>query len=400
MTAKKQNKFRSQYLWLPIFNGIIIAVTASFIVPFSLILVTIIITLSISTGLILELKRYAQITTEVDEAESKIAEQQNKDQNSHIEHLSGVVARVIEVSNRQIENSRQQTEDAITEMAMRFGSIVERLNTALESAQLANVTVPHDGDTVLENVFTNSSNQLTDMNKNMGDALADRKTSFEQLQGLSDEIENLKIMAEGVEKIASQTNLLALNAAIEAARAGEVGRGFAVVADEVRSLSIQSGQTGKQITEIVNRVTSSVDQTLTCATESMEKDLVLEKDGADTIKSVLESLQWVTQGMADSSEILKGESLGIITEVNDILVSLQFQDRTSQILEHVHQALNELAEKVQENTQRIEDGEQTALNVDSILKLLEDSYTTDEERQLHHGVAVATANDDDALEFF
>ena len=206
-------------------------------------------------------------------------------------------------------------------------------------------------------------------------------------------------MAEGVEKIASQTNLLALNAAIEAARAGEVGRGFAVVADEVRSLSIQSGKTGRQITETINHFTSSVENTMNEATKSMEQDLLLEEKGSSTIKTVLESLEWMTKGMSESSEILKKESLQIVAEVNEIIMSLQFQDRTSQILLHVVDGLNELPKVIDEQMQKVANGESVKLDVDEILSSLRLSYTTAEEVSLHDGENIETQASND-IELF
>lgn len=191
-----------------------------------------------------------------------------------LQNMSEVITQVIEISNRQIENSRVQTEEAITHMSSRFTSLVSRLNAALDAATLSNAAVPAtDGSpsTLLDNVFTNSREQLSLVNSKHAEALVNRKASFEQLKLLADDTGILKSMAEGVEKIASQTNLLALNAAIEAARAGEVGRGFAVVADEVRSLSIQSGETGRQITETINHFTTSVENTMEQATKGMEK---------------------------------------------------------------------------------------------------------------------------------
>lgn len=316
--------------------------------------------------------------------------------------LSDVIIQVIDVSNRQIENSRTQTEDAITQMSSRFTSLVTRLNSALDAATLSNAEVPaNDGSesTLLDNVFANSRSQLFSVITNIADTSSNRKSSFEQLTELSKDTAVLKSMAEGVEKIASQTNLLALNAAIEAARAGEVGRGFAVVADEVRSLSIQSGETGRQITETINSFTNSVDKTMKQATEAMDKELLLEQEGSATIKNVLESLEWMTKGMSESSEILKTESIQIVQEVNEVIISLQFQDRTSQILIHVVDALSELPKVIQEQMQLVVNGDATSLDVDKILNTIKLNYTTAEEVSLHDNLGANTDFSDD-IELF
>ncbi len=395
---KRTNKISlSQFFWLPVLMGIFVVLGTSVVYETSFVLIVGVLAVSLLFGFKLEKEKTNLLEAKVETVSSE-NNFQNK-QSGQIEHFANVITQVIEVSNRQIESSRSQTEEAISEMALRFGSLVQRLNSALDSARLANVSVPTEGKSALSNVFENSREQLSGVIQNMNAAMVDRKSSFKELQSLSSETDNLKTMAEGVQKIASQTNLLALNAAIEAARAGEIGRGFAVVADEVRSLSIQSGTTGKQITETIHHFTAKVENTIAVSTQSMEKESEIEKSGSTTIKSVLDSLELVTQGMAQSSDILQYESEQIVQEINDILVSLQFQDRTSQILQHVHDALSELAIKVDEDKQRIENGEESLLDCNKIMQQLETSYTTEEERQLHHGKVVSTSNESE-LEFF
>ena len=289
------------------------------------------------------------------------------------------------------------------QMSSRFTSLVSRLNSALDAANLSNSVMPaQDGSasTLLDNVFMNSRAELSSVITNLAEGLVGRKESFEQLSKLAEDTTILKSMAEGVEKIASQTNLLALNAAIEAARAGEVGRGFAVVADEVRSLSIQSGETGRQITQTINSFTEAVEETMKHASASMEKELVLEREGTETITTVLDSLGWMTRGMSESSEILKKESLEIVQEVNEIIMSLQFQDRTSQILVHVTEGLNELPKVINEQMHMVANGDIPSLNVNEILNTLKGNYTTAEEVSLHDNTGVNSSSGNDDIELF
>lgn len=378
----------SSFILIPMLAGIILVVLTVFVVETAWIQACIIMGVMILVGVMLESKSKGLESSSQPLETQLIQENQPFDSNEVLTSVSEVIDRVIDVSNLQIENSRVQTEEAITQMSSRFTSLVARLNSALDAATLSNAAVPaEDGSasTLLDNVFTNSRSQLSDVITHLAEALVNRKSSFEQLKALADDTHVLKSMAEGVEKIASQTNLLALNAAIEAARAGEVGRGFAVVADEVRSLSIQSGETGRKITESINHFTNSVSNTMEHASKSMEKDLLLEQQGTATIKEVLQSLEWMTKGMSESSEILKSESIVIVEEVNEIIMSLQFQDRTSQILLHVIDGLNELPRVIGEQIQMVHKGEIAAINPDEILATLKLNYTTAEELSLHEG---------------
>lgn len=94
--------------------------------------------------------------------------------------------------------------------------------------------------------------------------ISDRRVAVTQtlqamnsVEEVSDRIANI---VTSINQIAEQTNLLALNAAIEAARAGEAGRGFSVVADEVRGLAQRSGESAREIGQLVEETHSRVNE--------------------------------------------------------------------------------------------------------------------------------------------
>jgi len=100
-----------------------------------------------------------------------------------------------------------------------------------------------------------------------------------------------------VKNIASKTNLLGLNAAIEASRAGEQGRGFSVVANEIRKLSSSSSESINEITDILKKIETAVN------------NISLKIDDSNTLfKSQLSSVQQITasiQEISSTAEILK-----------------------------------------------------------------------------------------------
>lgn len=292
-----------------------------------------------------------------------------------------------------LEEVRGQTETAIQDLVYRFSNLIQRLDNAVQASQHA--SSGGSGNQVQQE-FIHSRELLEAIVFSLREANAQKAQTLKMIEQLNTDISQLQSMAVEVSRIADQTNLLALNASIEAARAGESGRGFAVVASEVRQLSHQSGDTGKRIRTLVDQVTRSMQNMLGQAHTMSEQDAESVAGAEKNIGNVLERLQGITQRMQESTEVLQQESTGIRHEVEDIMVSLQFQDRVSQIMTSITGNIRDCHEALL--IAMASNGEQ-AVDAERLLSAIRKTYTTREQRQSDSGYRQTDTSDDD-ITFF
>lgn len=121
----------------------------------------------------------------------------------------------------------------------------------------------------MENMY-NKMNELITISKKLVTFMADIESHNAKIQ------EILKV----INTISKQTNMLSLNASIEASKAGEAGKGFAVVANEVKTLSRQTEDYAKEISDCLTLIQNSVYD----AKKTSEKCLNEIAKGADYTK--------------------------------------------------------------------------------------------------------------------
>ncbi len=189
--------------------------------------------------------------------------------------------------------------------------------------------------------------------------------SVQKVQEMGQRSNQIGVILETIEDIASQTNLLALNAAIEAARAGEHGKGFAVVADEVRKLAERSSLATKEIASLIKGIQKTVNEAVVAMEESaheVEAGVSLANEAGGALHAITNAAQSV---LSEAEQTTKAASK-MSSASNDLVASM---DSVSEVVEEntiateamsvasneVSSAIENIASVSEENSAAIEE---------------------------------------------
>jgi len=354
---------------------------------------SLIIAASFGVARLVYVKQSALVVTIQQVEERLVAQEQQADEK--FEKLSDLCLTILPLWQGQIDDVITQSTEAINALAMRFSEIVQALRGTLQ--EVGELGSGNSGKGITD-VMSHSETQLNSLNSNFQLILSSKielLSEVTQLQVITDE---LQTMAADVQGIANQTNLLALNAAIEAARAGESGRGFAVVASEVRALSQRSSDTGQQMISKVDSICAAMDSAVDVTEKQLADEKMKSQESQQLINDVISRLELLINQFANSTGLLKDHGEQIRDEVHDVLVSLQFQDRVAQILEHTRGEIGRFS-LLLANPAEIE-----KIDKSSWLAEMSLGYTTTEQKSLHASSTVESSDladgDSDEIEFF
>ena len=217
-------------------------------------------------------------------------------------------------SSHEQVSALQQTSASVLETSMMIERNSENAKTSIEIADksLKNVHLGKQSINEVVSIITQISQNNQDVKKQI-------EENNQDISNLVTVINEIGQKTEVINDIVFQTKLLSFNASVEAARSGEHGKGFAVVAEEISNLAELSGQSAKEISDILN-----------ASIEKVESTVASSKSNIDNIIS--EGEIKVNNGVATAKN-----SLSLFNEIVDN------SNKISQVIDEISSASDEQA---------------------------------------------------------
>ncbi|HEX5311046.1 methyl-accepting chemotaxis protein [Aquabacterium sp.] len=279
------------------------------------------------------------------------------------------------VWKRQIEAARTYSETSMANLLESFATISAQIDETLglNGGSVLDVGLP-------EEVIERHQDQLDRLTSTTRLAVQLKDEMLETVNWLHATLSDMQALSKEVQAVSRATHLLALNASVEATRAGESGGGFAVVAAEVRALAGQSRQVGIQIGRHVAQMQERIAETRSRVRRHDTDEDELQLQAKLNAHAVLSALLGSVAEATRASRALRDSSRMVQDELEKISVSLQSQDRLSQMLTSVSDDIQRMVLWMNGAD------DAAAAHPHQWLGRLEASYTMEEMKASHHNL--------------
>jgi methyl-accepting chemotaxis protein len=196
------------------------------------------------------------------------------------------------MSRKTLEGAKEQA-SKITSSTAAVTELSSSIQQVAENAAEATRTAKQSGQAV-----TRAIERLQQIRKSAEEA-------SQRISALGESGKRIGNIVEVIRQISEQTSMLALNAAIEAAHAGEHGRGFAVVADEVSSLAKRTGQSARDIEDLIAAIRDQTGE----AVHSMQIGTREVEEGTQLVETTLADLKTLISVIDDTASAVQEQAI-------------------------------------------------------------------------------------------
>lgn len=160
-------------------------------------------------------------------------------------------------STNQQASALQQTSASVEQTSAMISKNADNAKSSMQISTKSQASV-EEGKKII-NEMISSIHEISEGNAEMVKKIDESNQEIGEIVKVIKEIgDKTKVIND----IVFQTKLLSFNASVEAARAGEHGKGFAVVAEEIGNLAQMSGNSAKEISELLATSIATVQNTI------------------------------------------------------------------------------------------------------------------------------------------
>lgn len=242
------------------------------------------------------------------------------------------VVSVVQQGSETVSTASAEIAQANNDLSARTESQASALEETAASMEELSSTVKQNADNARQaNQLAQNASTVAIQGREVVTQVVDT------MKGINDSSKKIADIISVIDGIAFQTNILALNAAVEAARAGEQGRGFAVVASEVRSLAGRSADAAKEIKALI-----------TASVERVEQGTVQAGQAGATMTEVVSSIRRVTDIVGEISAASSEQSQGV-TQIGEAIQQMDFAtQQNAALVEEMAAATSSLKNQAQD----------------------------------------------------
>ncbi len=312
----------------------------------------------------------------------------------------GVMASVDETSAavNQISVAIEQVTrnlDHLSSIVQQSASAMDEINSTIGSVE-QNAAISHEVSSQVKSQADESMAVVTETINSLAEIQSSVGLSYDAITRLSDNSSRIESIISVINDITKRTNLLALNASIIAAQAGEYGKSFGVVADEIRNLSLQTGHSTGEITNIIEEIMSeskTAASNITATKSLVQRGVDLGHTTGETLKAIYDrsvcsmdmtqQIKLATEEQVISVKMVSRSMDDISSMTSHIFTASADQAKATRSIARSIETIKDMAHEMVKSTSRqVEDGRKIRYTVESVSEMVREMFDNMEKRRL------------------